>query len=268
MPTETLKMRLRGALQDDEHVRLNAFIGQLDALLNALNRTECMVSGAERASLHYRVTDLSHSSPATVTLDAVGPETGGGLPARVVDTLFSGLRMLMEQGDAPPEFDRRTLEAYKGLVAPMKRYISSLTIIVGASECEISLRLSDTIDKVLGPDMFAIGSLKGELESVNIHNTQNFAIYPPLGARKVTCQFPSKLFPEVKSALGQPVIVHGTLKYKARDPFPYEMDVSELEVPPPPDELPGIWDLFSAAPDVMGNMDSVSFVRRLRDAES
>jgi hypothetical protein len=268
MQTETLKLRLRGSAHDDEHVRLNAFIVQLSALLTALNRTECMVSGGEGTTLHYRVTDLSHHSPATVTVDAVGPEHSNELPSKVINTLFGGLKMLMDHGEAPPEFDRSTLEAYRGLAAPLQRQISSLTIIVGGAECEISPRLSRSIDKVLGPDVLAKGSLKGELESINIHNTQSFAIYPLLGPKKVTCQFSEELFRNVQSALGQHVIAHGTLKYKARDPFPYAMEVSDLEIPPPTSELPSFWDLYGAAPDATGNMDSVSFVRRLRDAET
>ena len=58
----------------------------------------------------------------------------------------------------------------------------------------------------------------------------------------------------------------GTLRYKQNEVFPYQIDVEKIEIHPPEEELPTLASLRGIAPDMTGSLDSVEFVRKLRNA--
>ncbi|MGH8003743.1 MAG: hypothetical protein ACRECJ_03345, partial [Limisphaerales bacterium] len=64
------------------------------------------------------------------------------------------------------------------------------------------------------------------------------------------------------------VSVSGTLRYKKREVFPYQIDVKNLDIYPPSKKLPSLNSLRGMAPNVTGGLDSVTFIRKLRDAAS
>ena len=65
-----IKFQLTGSNRDEQHVRLSDFIGQFYALKAAFANIERIISGNERSTVYFRVINLSHSSPATVELEA------------------------------------------------------------------------------------------------------------------------------------------------------------------------------------------------------
>lgn len=266
MKSNILKIRLRGAEADSEHVRLQEFIKQLEAVRIALKHTEHLVSDDGKSPINYLITDLTHSSPATVSIEAFD-EFDTDKPSAVISKFIGGIREILFERRAPADFDRQTLEAYKGLTSGLRKHVSEFTIIDGESEVLVPRELEHVIDTVIGPDILSEGVVKGGLEAVNVHSKQSFVIYPDIGPNRVECNFKKSLFDLVKSALRQHVIVSGTMKYKSMDPFPYAMDVKNIEVCPPDDELPSLWDLRGIARDAFGGSGSVEYVRAVRDAD-
>jgi hypothetical protein len=104
------------------------------------------------------------------------------------------------------------------------------------------------------------------LDQINVHLGANtFHIYPEVGARKVTCHFPSKLFDDAVSAVGRRVEISGTLHYRAGASFPHQISVTSIEAFPPEYELPDWDDLRGRAPNATGGLSSEAFVRELRN---
>jgi hypothetical protein len=60
-------IRLIGSDNDLQHVQFTDFLTQLHAVRIALENVERVISGYDRPSVYFRVTNLSHSSPATIT---------------------------------------------------------------------------------------------------------------------------------------------------------------------------------------------------------
>jgi len=267
MSEREFRIRFRGSETDEEHVRLPEFVKQLEAVYSALNHTEELVTQSRQHAVFYRVTDLSHSSPATVAIEAVSSDPASDVASMVVSKFLGGLRSILTDNRIPKDFDRRTLESYKGLTSALKRNLSEMTFLQGDTKLSVTTRLEHSIDHLIGPDILYMGSIKGQIESVNIHNKSRFSIYPAIGPTKVECRFSDDLFPVVKEALSRQVIVRGTQHFKALDPFPYAITVEELEIYPEEDQLPSLWDLKGRAPRFTGDMDSVSFVRASRDAQ-
>ncbi len=69
----------------------------------------------------------------------------------------------------------------------------------------------------------------------------------------------------MKSAIDRHVQVFGELKYKRWDNFAYAVNVSDLEILPPDDELPSLFDLRGIAPNATGSQTAEEFVRVMRD---
>ena len=105
------------------------------------------------------------------------------------------------------------------------------------------------------------------LKRINIHNNTNtFRIYTSLPAfSSVNCEFPPNLLERVQNSLGFFVSVSGECFYRPEAPFPYKMNVQEMEVLPPTEELPTLSDLYGIAPGATGSKSSEQFVRELRD---
>jgi len=80
-----------------------------------------------------------------------------------------------------------------------------------------------------------------------------------------TCKFPEALLGDVQRALGRFVSVRGKCFYRPGTAFLYRIDVWEMEVLPPSEELPSLSDLCGIAPDATGDKSSEQFVRELRD---
>ena len=112
-----------------------------------------------------------------------------------------------------------------------------------------------------------ISTVDGRLERINIHkNANTFTIYSSVLPRPpVTCKFPEALLGDVQRALGRFVSVRGKCFYRPGTAFLYRIDVWEMEVLPPSEELPSLSDLCGIAPDATGDKSSEQFVRELRD---
>jgi hypothetical protein len=245
---------------------LGDLIQQLERVLNALKQTERIVAGREGV-LYYRVVDMKHDSPATITLEPAPrrPEVDPQVVSGTVERFFGNLRQIGSRGRVPADVDVEALEAYRDLGATLKRKVSKVKLINSEASIDINQEFQETITEIIGPDEIIEGSLSGMLEWLNIHNNNIFHIYPPTGPKKVNCYFEPDKKHEVIAAIDRHVRVYGRLRYKRRDNFPYAMDAEEIEPLPPDDELPTLASLRGIVQNTTG-MSAADFIRSLRDA--
>ena len=110
-------------------------------------------------------------------------------------------------------------------------------------------------------------SVTGMLEMLDIHTNQ-FRIYPIVGAKKIDCYFSDDdLQQKVIAAINRYVNVEGEFKYKKFAKFPYAAKITDIEIYPNEKELPTLFDLYGVAPNATGNLSSESFVRKNRNNE-
>ena len=263
-----LTVQLKGALSDDEHLRLSDFIEQLNAVKDVLLEIDRGISRSQVPATDYRIVDLSHSSPARVVIEAIPND-----PVRddhsmaVVDKFFRGLQLL-SGGQAPEDFDSALLEAFGRIGKGFRKNISEITFIRGNEQVEVGRTFQAEIIRIIGDDELSEGSIVGMLELINLHGGVNkFHIYPAVGPKKVSCHFPSALLQDAIESINRHVNVLGKLRYKKRDRFAYGINVSSIEIYPQDEELPTIFDIRGIAPSATGSMTSEQFVRKLRNAE-
>lgn len=262
-----IKVRLTGASGDEQHVRFSDFLGQFYALKVAFSNVERIISGNERPSVYFRVVNLSHNSPATVTLEAHDSEVDCDLSTNVVNKFFFGLQLIRDHKDVPREYDRATLESFKGIGATLRKHVTHIHISNDDVEIDYTPDMVRRIDRLLGPESIEAGSISGRLDAINVHNNVNkFYLYPAIGPKKVICHFPDSMVNEAIAAIQQNIEVSGTFKYKRRDFFPYEIEVDKLRVFPLVSETPSLMSLRGIAPNATNGLDSVAFVRERRNA--
>src|SRR5713101_4143870 len=84
----------------------------------------------------------------------------------------------------------------------------------------------------------SVGTVKGRLERLNLHNRQEFIIYPPIPGVHVTCLFPEELFSQVQAAIKQNITVSGRLVFRPGSAFPERVHVRSIEIHPADEKLP------------------------------
>jgi hypothetical protein len=268
MANDTLTLVIEST-GDSEHVSLDDFVAQLDALRTALERTDAALNGGQQ-TIEWEVTGLSHSSPATIELRARPRRrpTMPKVPADEVIRAFGGtVRSLNESQPPASQLDYSAVNSYRSLGGPVSAGRVTAVISTPYETVSISPAVEATATKVLDEDVVTDGSYKGLLEFLNIHGRKNeFRIYPPAGPNYVTCEFDQTQLDSAKRAVGHSVRVHGKVVYKARTAFPYRIEVTRIQVLPSDNELPSLMSLRGVAPEATGSLSSEDFVRSLRDA--
>lgn len=255
-----ITLQMEGYASDDGHVTLAVFQRQVEAFASAISRADTLASGGKR-SVRARVVDLTHSSPAAVTVEILPMKPDVDIRANVLGA-FGSLNALDTLGDR----SRPLLSAISKLSEPVGRRISSAKLTVGEETIELSQELRHRIEAILEAEESAWGSVDGRLEAINVHDGANvFYIYPVIGPTRVKCLFPSEVRETAVAAVDREARVSGTLKYKAYAQHPYEIEVEELEPLPFEDELPTLASLRGISPDATGGLPSEKFVRQLRD---
>jgi hypothetical protein len=270
MAKKRITIQLIGASADQQDVRLSDFIEQLKSIKKALHETELALSGADDPALDYKVVGLRHSSPSEVDLEPVGLGEKQPQPeyvSRVITHFTTELRLIKSKGRLLTDPDLQRLHAYQEIGRKPDNRIESVKIKFGRTIVTIDDKFKEKLDKIVGPDELAQGTISGMLEAVNFHNTNRFTLYPPLGPKKVSGTFASALRPKVKEAIGGFVTVRGLLRYKAWGAYPHGIIAEEIDIHEPESELPTLSDLRGAFVGSLGEMNSAEFIDQLRDED-
>lgn len=255
---------MEGLNREQGHIRVDDFLQELQLLKSALKKASQHV---HRES-HFRLINLSHSSPVTVVLEECPTEPAIIPRGRTVSTFFfSVLKAIRDEGVLPERVSHSWLRDLSNMANPVGKTVSSVRISSNGTSIDFDRALQQKIKELLGPEETCPGAIRGMLEAINLHGTAKvFRIYPDVGPTKVTCHFPAKLQNDAVEALGHFVEVRGLLKYKVSAPYPHEVQVASIEAFPDEADLPRLSDLRGVAPRATGDMLSEAFIRGLRHA--
>lgn len=261
---ERITLVIEGLPEDEGRVRFAAFLTELQSLSATINRLDRDANDGKAAS-YFRITELSYSSPARVVIEPhalPGQSPTGHL---VVASLNRVAVALSESSDLT-EIDAELLEDIRSLARPVGTHVKSATLLFNGSAIDLTPQIATRVDAALAVVEECEGSVQGMLEQINLHGGANiFHIYPEVGAKKIACRFPARLFDDAVFAVGRRIEVFGTLRYRARADYPHQIAVTGIEAYPPESELPDWDDLRGRAPDATGGLSTEAFVRELRD---
>jgi hypothetical protein len=260
----TVTVRLVGPDEEGGAVRFEDFRTFCDKMAECLRRSEETVTH-QAGKIRYRLVDL-HGGSAVMTLEAVAPKQSRTTkPDRRADVLafFKHTVAALEVStNHDPKLTLDDLIAFRDLRARLRR-----TKEVWVDQTQITFQYVANIDKILGAPIRSKGSVSGFLEGLNVHQKNEFILYPPIPGYRIVCSFPEEMFELVRSALKRNVTAIGTLFHHPDRPFPDRVHVDQLEVHPPNDQLPTLRDLGGSFSGCTGGRSAVDFVRALRNEQ-
>lgn len=255
---------VEGLPEDEGQVRLGAFMSQLQNLSATITKLDRSVNDGKQAT-YYRIAELSYKSPVRVVLEPQALPKHPYVGHAIIESLARVTEAIENETDLSG-VDADLLEDIRGLARPVGKSVANVTLVFNDHRFDLTPKIASKVDIALAVDEECEGAIEGRLEQINLHDGANvFYIYPEIGARKVTCHFPSKLYEDAVSAVGRRVEVFGTLHYRSGATFPHQVAVTQIEAFPPSEELPDWDDLRGRAPDATGDLTSEAFVRELRN---
>lgn len=272
------KNRITLTLQAFEGVRgdldFSEFVPALDAVRRSLANTESLVSDSA-PTLNWMVVDLSHSSPASITIECAEKDRDLVHAGVVVGKYMEYWNDIVVEEHIPEEIPTDKLGPFKYLTRRVREKKLQISLSISLSNgsahhkrrIDISEKSDIVMDYALEVKHQSRGSIKGMLEAANFHgDTFDVRIYPQHGAAVVRGSIPREMTTQAAQALRHYVRAHGLLTYLARDRFASAIKIDQLEILDE-DPIASIGELRGSLPDMTGGIPSEDFVRDLRDAE-
>lgn len=267
MPDSTpprISFKLEGSRQDSGLVRAQDFVDWLDHTLSCLRHLERMLPG--RVETVYRVSKLSVGS-AVVEIEAGSEADQDTSALAVIGGFLQGVEAI-ERGnlDTIP-FDAETKTAFTRLMTPLRRQLRQVVIKAGPRQVSLKGEQASSLAVQERVQAISVGSYSGYIDALNVHKQPLFYLYPTSGPVRVTCEFDQALLDDLRGAIKRYTTVYGAIEYPESSPFPSRIVVERVEVNPPDEELPTLQSLYGIAPALTDGTDSVTYIRRQRDAE-
>ena len=260
---EVLTIHLEGMPAAGGDMQLSSFVDKLDIFRTLIQESDKTVKGSDEKPLDFLVVNLSHNSPAAISVSSIDKQNRA---AQAFDFLLSTLSEINADSYEPDRFSYPLLEKLEKLTIGFKERFSSLWFSRnGAPVAAITEETRQKVKNLLLKNILSTGAVKGRIERYDGHAEEKyFYVYPTLGG-KVKCIFPEELKDQASAAVEHNVTVAGLLKFREGDFFPYEMNVSSIEMHPNDSDLPTLTGLLGAAPSATDKKLSTEFIRENRD---
>lgn len=264
-----ITISIDGLDSEGGHIRLDEFLDKLNHLLVTLNGIDRLVGQTGNPTLYYRITKASHASPLTFTFEPVVrqgvPRPSGDYINARHSRFFRELGAIKKGDPISEEIDDSLLEHLRDLTAGLGSTFKKVIISNGHDKIDLDREFETGIRRILNEEDASYGAAQGTLEAVNIHGgARRFWIYPQPGIPRIRCDFLPGTQEQVREALGRYIRVEGVKFFRAQSPYPVRISVREFEILT--DEEPvRLSELGGISPAVTGAMDSVAFVRAIRD---
>ncbi len=267
MADSSITVELEGDAAAGGDLQLGQFIEELTAVRNALRQTERNVLRRDESTVRYRVTNLSHSSPARVTITMSSREpVYRDVPRRISRRFRWALNTVRRDHRYAERLDLRTLETFKAIAAPAVKH--NIRVLV-STEREQNINLDRAFDtrltRLIAGDEREKDEIVGKVDRVDIHNKNTFDIYPVVGPKRVRCNAPKRLLDQVVASVGKYVSVEGVALYRKDAPFPYALKVEAIHPRRPDRELPTMQSLHGTMPNATDGLSAEDFVRKFRN---
>lgn len=223
-----------------------------------------------KSGIRWHIVKATTNSPLTLTFEAHVPAKRRDTSKAVVKTYMRGIRKLESGRGVPSDFDDETLKETKALLGLLDRGVERLEFTAPEEEKVVpTLRSVAIIKEYFGQRASyhkADTTVEGSLETVTIHGGEAFDVFDQLTGTRVRCDLPEGKLNEAIEALGKRVGVSGRAKFSDKG-RPISIEVESIRVLRERKDLPSASDFEGEGKlDITGGMDSVEFVRRLRDA--
>ena len=248
----------------DYRVPVRSLLRVLGDVTDMLSDIDASVSNNRSGSVSWLIEDVSLINPMVVTLVGV-PNGDADNGIEVVHYAIEGLREV-ERGTEriPRHFTVHTLEKAKDMTAVLADGVQRVTLArPGGESLTVSQHLAANAEALLPKEYDELGTIRGKLESLDIHQTYGLSVWDILRRRRIECHFPPEIYETACGLMGRRVDASGKIRY-SQEGVPIRMHVERMRVLSDHD---AIGEVLNGPPmDITGGIDPVEYVRKIRDA--
>lgn len=261
-----IKLTIEGMHHFNGDPDLDSFVSSAKDFRDILKEVEKNVKGSKQGGVDLRVVDLSHSSPATITIEALHKSGGPDVREIWMETVNRTLHTV-SNGTEIDALPIPVIKKVKSLSKRIGKKIAALRISTSQDVVSLDTETFRIADRALENFREYNTSYTGTLETIDFHaGTNKFVIYPENGMpEKISCTFLVELSEIANEAVRKRVKVTGVGRFLRGNYFPTLIKVDKIQVLPTKDQILSLSDLHKSDPDIVGEDSSEDFVRRLRD---
>ena len=263
-----LELVVDGLAEHDGIIDMRALAAQLQRLYDVLKAFDAIRNDGAKAEIRYGVSDIKRESPARISIVPLhgGESDDRPPPGSDFSAFMNAVDEALSAKQTPKWASESFLKRLEGLAKPVGNSIGTFDIHFDDRCIHLDKEVAIRIRSILPANRFSIGSVKGHIEKMNVHDlNRTFSIYPLTGAKSISCKFEKHLRQQAIDAMGNLARVHGRLTYTQDSLFPVEMNVTAIEVLEDLDNAASFMDLRGVAPELPDGLSSVEFVRNLRN---
>jgi hypothetical protein len=265
MQSYKITIVLDGNMNDNKHIRLGDFITQLQRFSEIAGHAEEVVSGKSNRTIYYRITDLKHSSPAQVTIEACAKNPEYDIREATINEISNTMTKL-KKGETIKGSERFCLvDSMKSFSDPIGNRLSHLTVVFDRDKIDLDKEFNARASLYVAPEESCESTARGMLDAINIHGRDGkFWLYPAIGPQKIECIFPDHLFEQAKMSLGKRVEIKGLFKFKVNAQYAHMAEIEELITFSPDDELPTFDDIFGIDRELTKGLSCEDYIETIR----
>lgn len=234
-------LTIEGAPEHRGHPMAHALVEKFDRFLKTFSGFERARIGKRARQTDFEVVLLEHNSPAEIGLNPV-PRVPNYTPDPVVAWTLGQWEKISRGQRPDSDVDADLIADVAELSrVPENAEFNRFIVSYGRKRIEFNekterhaLELQRALAAETRPLPWmkgtSLGALTGELKTVlDAHNERQIILVPPVGPEFVQCNFTEALRELIRDNLFKFVRVTGTLHYAEKSPFPYLVDLSDIE---------------------------------------
>ena len=265
---------VEGAGSDSRNISLLDFSKVVETCRNLLENSAKITMGKDHSKCDFLVSDLSHSSPASMTITPVG----GGHPGPMIAAELERQVKLIVSGDSDSLSDA-VLEKWGDLVHGKKgvRRVKMESVFSGphasANQKKLILKadekMSVAIKEARAVESACTTSFVGRVEVIDLHGDGKIKVYPRVPEwDPVIVSFSGDKKTEVIAAIDKFAEISGKGRYRPGAPLPYKMKMDTIDVLPEADAMPKLSEMWGSMPDITGGKSVQEYLDDLREEEN
>jgi hypothetical protein len=258
----TVTVMLKGPPALDDQPQLAQFLkfcGKVGRCLRIIEGRDL----DERQRVRLVVADLRTGS-AVMQIAALPPQRGADRRQAIVAEFRHTVRSLQNGLPISHRLTYSELRDFRTIAAPLQSGATEAWI----DDVRITTQYTANIDRILEGGAKSTGSISGRLERLNVHNANEFSLFPAVSDDEILCKFPDELWGTVQQAIKRTVTVLGEMTYRPDTAFPDRVRVESIEIHPDDDDLPTLMDLHGLFGDECTNGQTAEeFIRAIRNEQ-
>lgn len=272
---ERLVVTMEGLPLHGGNIPVGVFLSVIGGLRKLMRQIAERQTGKKGGGMEFLISDLSHSSPASVEISPGGDPAIGGRVVAHAENVFVCIAKGDVENIPDPECD-----AVETIVAPYrnkKLNMESIQRLNGALAggyplVNVTKKFVVNLDKRREGELRGVTTISGKVEMIDLHSSPiKLVIYPRIGG-PVAWYLPNNARDTAIKTIGKRVSVTGDARYRPEPDNPgvqrpYRIDggTDKIDIFGSEEENTRLFaKLRGAFPDLTGGKDTVEYLRELR----